>query len=91
MTDFAKAKELFDAHRIEEAQIVLNSLLVNEPEHLQAILLRGHIFFKKQNLGDAINYYEQVIELDPENKEAKTGLEMAKNILEYFTPDLLNP
>lgn len=91
MIDFSKAKELFDANQIEEAQLVLNSIIEKEPGHFQAILLRGRIFSKKQNLGKAINDYEKVIELDPENKEAKTGLEMAKNILEYFTPDLLNP
>jgi hypothetical protein len=32
-----------------------------------------------------------VLELQPENQEAKTGLEMAKSILGYFTPDMFNP
>jgi hypothetical protein len=31
------------------------------------------------------------LELDPDNPEAKSGLEMARSILGYFTPDMFNP
>jgi hypothetical protein len=44
-----------------------------------------------QKLGDAINDYSSVLELDPDNSEAKSGLQMAQNILGYFTPDMFNP
>ena len=41
--------------------------------------------------GNAMNDYATVLEIDPNNQEAKTGLQMAKNILGYFTPDMFNP
>jgi len=31
------------------------------------------------------------LENEPENQEAKSGIEMAGNILGYFTPDMFNP
>lgn len=54
-------------------------------------LLRGRIHYRMQKWGDAMNDYSSVLELDPDNQEAKSGLEMAKNILGYFTPDMFNP
>jgi hypothetical protein len=44
-----------------------------------------------QKWGDAMNDYSSVLELNPDHLEAKSGLEMARNILGYFTPDMFNP
>jgi hypothetical protein len=38
-----------------------------------------------------MNDFSTILELDMDNLEAKTGLEMAKSILEYFTPGMINP
>jgi hypothetical protein len=38
-----------------------------------------------------MNDFAAVLDIDAQNAEAKTGLEMAKNILGYFTPDMFNP
>ena len=58
---------------------------------VEALLLRGRIHYKMQKWGDAMNDYSSVLELDPDQPEAKSGLEMARNILGYFTPDMFNP
>jgi hypothetical protein len=55
------------------------------------LLLRGRIYYKMQRWGDAMNDYAAVIEIEPQNHEAKVGIEMSKNILGYFTPDMFNP
>jgi hypothetical protein len=44
-----------------------------------------------QKWGDAMNDYSAVLDIEPLNQEAKAGMEMAKNILGYFTPDMFNP
>ena len=44
-----------------------------------------------QQWGNAMNDFSQVLDIEPENQEAKTGQEMAQSILGYFTPDMFNP
>lgn len=68
----------------------VNQLILHEANQ-DGFLLRGRIHYRMQKWGDAMNDYSSVLELDPDNQEAKSGLEMAKNILGYFTPDMFNP
>ncbi len=46
---------------------------------------------KKQLWGEAMNSCQKVLELDPENKEAKVQLEFIKNILNFWNPEMFNP
>jgi len=89
--NITRAKELFDNDELEQALVVLYQIIGADHLDVQALLLRGRIFYKMQKWGDAMNDYNAVIELDAENSEAKLGLEMAKNILGYFTPEMFNP
>lgn len=86
-----EAKKLFQNNELNKALDVLEACLIDDSSDNQALLLRARINFKMQNWGKAMNDYALVLELDPDNQEAKSGLEMARNILGYFTPDLLNP
>lgn len=65
--------------------------LIESTAGRDGFLLRGRIHYRMQKWGDAMNDYYSVLELDPHNQEAKSGLEMAKSILGYFTPDMFNP
>jgi tetratricopeptide (TPR) repeat protein len=86
-----KARELFQQHHLEESMGILHRCIQDNPIDLQALLLRGRINYKMQKWGDAMNDYTSVLEIDPENQEAKSGLQMAQNILGYYTPDMFNP
>lgn len=86
-----KAKLLFDQNEFSGSFEALNEILQNDQNDSGAFLLRARIHYKMQNWGDAMNDYCSVLEIEPENKEAKSGIEMAGNILGYFTPDLFNP
>ncbi len=88
---FLHAKELFDKNEIEASFVVLNDCINQNPTDCQSILLRGRIYYKMQKWGNAMNDYAAVLELDPDNSEAKTGIELSRNILGYFTPDMFNP
>ncbi|HCY42163.1 MAG TPA: hypothetical protein DHV48_12545 [Prolixibacteraceae bacterium] len=68
----------------------VNQLILTDANR-ESFLLRGRIHYRMQKWGDAMNDYYSVLELDPHNQEAKSGLEMAKSILGYFTPDMFNP
>ncbi len=85
------AKESFEKNDLVHSLGLLNEVIKLDPHSVDAILLRGLIYYRMQKWGDAINDLSSVLEIDPHNSEAKLRLEMAKNILGYFTPDMFNP
>lgn len=91
MDKFLLARQLFDRDDLNESLNMLNDCLADGYTDKQVFLLRGRIFFKQQKWGRAMNDFLSVLEIDPEDKEAKSGLEMTRNILGYFNPDLFNP
>lgn len=91
MVSIEDAKQLFEQNELTQAKKILDGLIDQNSFDIQSVILRGRINYKMQNWGDAMNDYSSALEKDPENQEAKSGLEMAKNILGYFTPDMFNP
>ena len=89
--DLQTARQLFEQHELARALQMLKLVLEENSSDSEALLLRARIQYKMQQWGDAMNDFSAVLELDPDNLEAKTGLEMAKSILGYFTPDMFNP
>lgn len=86
-----QAREQFDQHELAGSLENVNRVISNEPGNGEAYLLRARIHYKMQHWGEAINDYGSVLEIDPANQEAKSGIEMARNILGYFAPDMFNP
>jgi len=92
MNDTLKdAKILFDLNELVGSLDVLNRIIFNDYRNSDALLLRARIQYKMELWGKAMNDYSAVLEIDPDNREAKSGIEMVKNILGYFTPDMFNP
>jgi len=86
-----EAKALFDQNELTGSLETVSRYIVNEKDNGEAFLLRARIKYKMQRWGDAMNDYYSVLEIDPNNQEAKSGIEMARSILGYFTPDMFNP
>jgi len=92
MSDLLKeAKALYEKNELTHSLKLVNEYINTDKLNVDALLLRARIHYKMQHWGEAINDYHAVIELDPDNKVAKSGIEMARNILGYFTPDMFNP
>ena len=89
--DITEAKKLFEQNELNEAIEILNEIISVNSSDIHSLLLRARIYYKLQKWGDAMNDYGSVLEIEPENQEAKSGIEMAGNILGYFTPDMFNP
>jgi len=89
--NITEAKQLFEQNELSKALEILDGLILKDAADFHSLLLRGRIFYKMQKWGEAMNDYSSVLEIDPENSEAKSGLAMAKSILGYFTPDMFNP
>ena len=86
-----EAKQLFELNELDKALEMLDKIVLEDASDFHSLLLRGRIYYKMQKWGDAMNDYSAVLEIDPENQEAKSGLVMARSILGYFTPDMFNP
>lgn len=86
-----EAKELYNKNEFADSLKLVSETIIDGKGDVEAFLLRAKISYKMQRWGDAINDFYTVLDLDPTNKEAKVGLQMAKNILGYFTPDMFNP
>lgn len=89
--DIAEIKQLVEQNELSRSLEILNEQIKVDSTNVPALQLRGRIHYKMQNWGDAMNDFSSVLELDPDNPEAKSGLQMARNILGYFTPDMFNP
>lgn len=89
--DITELKQLVDQNELSRSLELLNELIRLDSTDVSALQLRARIHYKMQKWGDAMNDYSSVLELEPDNPEAKSGLEMARNILGYFTPEMFNP
>jgi len=89
--NISEAHQLILQNKLPEALRLLDECILSDGVDIHAINLRGRVHYRMQSWGAAMNDYASVLELDPENAEAKSGLEMARNILGYFTPDMFNP
>ncbi|MDD2563034.1 MAG: hypothetical protein PHU27_02295 [Salinivirgaceae bacterium] len=71
---------LIENNQLDEALILLqkkdNTLSANQKNKLI-----GTIMMKKQEYGQALNYFYKILETDPNNKEAKSKIDVIRGIL----------
>lgn len=80
---FDKAVELFQNYKLDEAKEMLEKLLDNDSNNFIEInIMLGKTNARTQNYGEAVNYFNKVLELQPDNEQAKTGLQLTQNILQ---------
>jgi tetratricopeptide (TPR) repeat protein len=81
--------ELIRTEKANEAQKVFNEIV--PAETVEYFMVKGKLEQKFQNWGKAINAYSKVIELDPDNIEARNHLQLIQNILNFWNPEMFNP
>ena len=81
--------ELLAAENAKKAQMLFNE--ITPEEEVRYLIVKGKLQQKFQNWSEAINAYSKVLELDPENSEAKNNLQIIQNILSFWNPDMHNP
>lgn len=85
--DKNKVRSLFDQNLLEQAL----SLLSQAPaDDAWAIYMDGRIAWKRGRKTDAISLYEKAAAIDP-TSEASVALEQARQVMDFFNKDLLNP
>ena len=80
--DISRAIELFRNYKLDESREILEKIIQIEPENIEALVMLGNIHSRTQNYGVAINHFQKAIDLQPDNTEAITGLQLVRNILQ---------
>lgn len=76
-----KIETLVEDYHIEEALELVDSLLIKNPNNIQLLLIKGKIMSKKQEYNIALRTYISVLEIENDNKEALSSIELINNIL----------
>ncbi len=84
-----KVKELIQAEKANDARELFNQ--IKETESIEYFLIKGKLEQKFQNWGDAQNAFLRVLEIEPQNKEAQSRLQIIKGILNFWNPEMFNP
>jgi len=73
---------------ILKAVKILNEAIKTRPEEEELYFIRAESFYKLNRYGDAINDYNKVVELNPNNKEAIGKIDLIHTILRYHNTDI---
>lgn len=82
--------ELIGSGHLNEALSALDEVIMADSADDTAFFMRGKLHWRIGNSKAAITDFETAIALNPKSK-ARHALEMARDITDYFNPDLLNP
>ncbi len=69
----------------------LDSQISLDPTKVSNYMERGSWHYRNDRWGEALNDFNRVLALDPENVEARQMCEMARQILEFRYTDIYNP
>lgn len=78
------------ANRLDEALDLLNKGLNDNPRDAEALFTRGRINWRKGLRGEAISDYEAAVAIDPASP-ARIALDQARDVMDFFNPDIFNP
>ena len=67
------------SNRVEEALAMYLKILDQQPANLEVLLMAGHLSVALQKFDDAEDFYNRVLEIEPENQDAGLLLEKLQN------------
>jgi len=90
MISLPNIQQLIDEYRFEEALSELNSYIVENSGDDEAYFLRGKLSWRMQKYSAAVTDFETAVSINAESG-ARHALELARDVFDYYNPDLLNP
>lgn len=88
--DYTEIENLIASDRLGEAVTELDRLIAADSSDARLYFLRGKANWRMDRRSAAITDYEHAVALDPDS-EAAPALAMARDIMDFFNPDLFNP
>lgn len=90
MENSQKLGELISSGRFHEAIGVLTESIAQSPDEDNLYFQRGKLKWRIGDRTGAANDYSMAIELNP-HSPAAFALEQARDVADFFNPDLYNP
>lgn len=90
MLSLPNIQQLIDENRFDEAKTELDMFLTEQPSDDEAYFMRGKLKWREQNYSGAVTDFEHAVAINPDNG-AQHALELARDVFDYYNPDLLNP
>lgn len=84
-----RVQELIIEEKAIEARKIFKS--IETEDSAVYYFTKGVLEQKFQNWGEAINAFTKVLEIDPNNSDARNNLHMVRNILNFWNPEMFNP
>ncbi len=81
--------ELIRVEKSNEARNIYNEIVPEET--IEYLMVSGNLEQKFQNWGKAMNAYSKILQMDPENVDAKNRIKMIQSILNFWNPEMFNP
>lgn len=83
-------QQLIDDNRLDEAMKKLNCVLADDDTNDEAFFMRGKLFWRLQKYSDAVTDFEHAVAINPKSG-AVYALDLARDVFNFYNPDLLNP
>lgn len=66
----------------------LTDYIERDIDTINCFILRGEVYYIKQEFAKALNDFNKVLKIDPENKSLNSKVEMIKDILKFQALDI---
>lgn len=90
MTSLPNIQQLIDENRFDEAVVAIDLYLQENTRDDEAYFVRGKLSWRLQNYSAAVTDFETAVSINPDSG-ARHALELARDVFDYYNPDLLNP
>ena len=91
MSEREKIQKLINDGCRQEAVRMLTAFVQLHPEREEDLLWLGELIYAEGNMTEALNKFNAVLRLNPDNQKARNYATMIHGILGYYCKDLLNP
>jgi len=85
----SRAKKALELNQPEEALAILDQ--ASAEKSAEVLYLKGEIYYKLQQWGEALNQFSSFLEQFPCDRKAESYCEMIRDILGFYHKDLNNP
>ncbi len=90
MCSLTNIDRLIKENKLQDALVLLNERIEKHPEDADALFARGKVWWRLGERARATSDYAASASMNP-NGAAAYALEQAREIENFFNPDLLNP
>ena len=80
--------QLIDNEEYESAFEIINKKLEEHIDDIKLLFYKALLLQKTGSSADAINLYHKILEMDPNNKEAKVNIELIQSIFRHSNKDI---